>query len=316
MIMTKKFLATSALIAMSIASTAQAETIGFSVPSLASSFWVSALYGGQRAAKEAGAELIVVDAGGDANAVQQISQIQDLIQRRVDAIVIGATNGESIAPVVEQALAAGIKVVGLSSPPANEGLTAIVSADHYEMGKLQAECMGKALKGKGEVAMMAGPQGQGWSDRRAAGFKETISTLFPDMKVIAESHQADNRNDALRVAEDWTQRFPDVNGVYSATDDMAAGVINAFDASGVKKVVFTASNLSPTAKDLIKSGKLSCTSIQKIVAQGAAAIKVAIKASQGVAIEKSIVTPGLLIDASNVDTVDLGDVVAPEGYRP
>lgn len=311
-----KLRAAAALLAISAASAAEAETIGFSVPSLASSFWVSATYGVQKAAEEAGAELIIVDAGGDANAVQQISQIQDLVQRGVDAIVIGATNGDSIAPVVEQALAAGIKVVGISSPPSNEGLSAIVSADHYDMGKLQAQCMGKVLSGKGEVAMMAGPQGQTWSDRRAAGFKETLAAEFPEMKIVAESHLADNRNDALRVAEDWGQRFPDVNGVYSATDDMAAGVINAFEAAGIKNVVFTASNLSPTARDLIKSGKLACTSIQKIVAQGRAALKAAVDAAKGTTVEKSIVTPALLIDASNVDTVDLGDVVAPEGYRP
>ncbi len=312
----RKLMAAVALLAMSAATAAQAETIGFSVPSLTSSFWVSATYGVQKAAKEAGVELVVVDAGGDANAVQQISQIQDLVQRGVDAIVIGATNGDSVAPVVEQAIAAGIKVVGISSPPANKDLSAVVSADHYDMGKLQAECMGKALGGKGNVAMMAGPQGQTWSDRRAAGFRETLAASFPDVKIVAESRLADNRNDALRVAEDWTQRFPDVNGIYSATDDMAAGVISAFDAAGLKDVVFTASNLSPTARDLIKSGKMSCTSIQKIVAQGSAALKAAVDASKGAAVDAEIVTPALLIDAGNIDSVDLGDVVAPDDYRP
>lgn len=312
----RKLLAAVALLVMSSTGAVCAETIGFSVPSLTSSFWVSATYGVEKAAKEAGVQLIVVDAGGDANAMQQISQIQDLVQRGVDAIVIGATNGNSVAPVVEQAIAAGIKVVGISSPPASGNLSAIVSADHYDMGKLQAECMGKALGGKGNVAMMAGPQGQVWSDRRAAGFRETLAKDFPNMKIIAESRLADNRNDALRVAEDWTQRFPDVDGVYSATDDMAAGVISAFDSAGIKDVVFTASNLSPAARDFIKSGKMSCTSIQKIVAQGSAALKVALAALRGSTIDAAIVMPALLIDAGNIDTVDLDDVVAPEGYRP
>lgn len=311
-----KWMITAAFVAMSAASAVSAETIGFAVPSLASSFWVSATYGVQQEAEEAGVDVIVTDAGGDANVVQQISQIQDLMQRGVDAIVIGATNGESVAPVVEQALAAGIKVVGISSPPANDGLSAIVSADHYDMGKLQAECMGAALDGKGDVAMMAGPQGQTWSDSRAKGFTDTLASEFPDITVVADSRLADNRNDALRVAEDWTQRFPDVDGIYSATDDMAVGVISAFEAAGIKDVVFTASNLSPTAQDLIRSGKLRCTSIQKIVAQGRAALNAAVGAVREEDVDPSIVTPALMIDADNVDTVDLGDVVAPEGYRP
>tara|TARA_Y100000815_G_scaffold232876_2_gene223839 strand:- start:74467 stop:75417 length:951 start_codon:yes stop_codon:yes gene_type:complete len=295
---------------------ASAETIGFSVPSLANSFWVSATYGVQKAADAAGVELVIVDAGGDANTVQQLSQIQDLIQRGVEAMIVGATNGESVAPVVEQALAAGIKVVGLSSLPANKDLSATVGADHYDMGKLQAECLGSAIGGKGEVAMMAGPQGQFWSDRRADGFRETIAAEYPDITIVAESRLADNRNDALRVAEDWTQRFPDLAGVYSATDDMAAGVIGAFDAAGKTGVKFSASNLSPTAQEMIKSGKLACTSIQKIVAQGTAALNAALAAARGEKVETNVVTPALLVAADNVNSVDLSDVVAPADYRP
>ncbi len=309
-------LAATAMLVVAATPGLAADTIGFAVPNLASSFWISATYGVQKAADELGVELVIVDAGGDGNTVQQISQIQDLVQRGVDAMVIGATNGDSVAPVVEQALAAGIEVVGLSSPPSNAGLSAIVSADHYDMGKLQAECLGEALGGAGNVAMMAGPSGQAWSDRRADGFRETLAEKFPTIEVVAESRLADNRNDALRVAEDWAQRFPEINGIYSATDDMAAGVIAAYDAAGNTSVKFSASNLSPTAQDMIKSGRLACTSIQKIVLQGSEALKAAVAAADGQAVEANIVTPAVLVDAANLETVDLSEVVAPADYRP
>ena len=298
------------------AASAEAQTIGFSLPSLANSFWISAHYGVTSEAEAKGVDLVVVDAGGDGNTVQQIAQLQDLMQRGVDAIIVGATNGQAVAPVVAQAIEMGIPVIGLSSPPANDGLAATVGADHYDMGKLQAECLAEALGGKGQVAMMAGPTGQFWSDRRADGFRETLAKEYPDVAIVAESRLADNRNAALGVAEDWTQRFPDLDGVYSATDDMAAGVISAFDAAGLTDVKFSASNLSPTAQELIKSGKLACTSIQKIVAQGAAALDAAVAAAAGETVEKSIVTPALLVDQSNLETVDLSDVVAPADYRP
>lgn len=312
----RRLLLATVFAATATAASAEGATIGFSLPSLANSFWISAHYGVTSAAEGKGVEVVVVDAGGDGNTVQQIAQIQDLIQRGVDAIVIGATNGQAIAPVVGQAIAMGIPVVGLSSPPANDDIAAIVSADHYDMGKLQAQCLGKAIGGKGEVAMMAGPTGQQWSDRRADGFRETLAADYPDVEIVAESRLADNRNAALGVAEDWTQRFPEIDGVYSATDDMAAGVISAFDAAGLADVAFSASNLSPTAQELIKSGKLACTSIQKIVAQGKAALEAAVTAAEGGAIDKSIVTPALLVDESNIDGVDLSDVVAPSDYRP
>ena len=303
-------------LAVSVPSVLAADTIGFAVPSLANSYWISATYGVDTAAKENKLELVIVDAGGDSNTAQQISQIQDLIQRQVKAMIVGATNSKAVVPVVDQALAAGIIVVGLGSRPANKDLTSVVSADHYDMGKLQAECLGNALSGSGEVAMMAGPTGQYWSDRRADGFRETLKAKYPNIKIVAESRLADNRNAALRVAEDWTQRFPEIDGVYSATDDIAAGVIAAFEAAGLTKVKFSASNLSPTAQEMIKSGKLTCTSIQTIVGQGKAAVKVVVDALAGKKVPALIETPALMVDASNIDSIDLSDVVAPADYRP
>lgn len=296
---------------------AAGKTIGFSMPDLASSFWISVTYGVEEQAKAAGARVVKVNAGGDANASQQIAQIQDLIQKKVDAIVIGATNGDALKAVVEQAAAAGIPVIGVSSPPNSDKLVAVVSADHYDMGKLQAECLAAAMGRKGRVAMMAGPSGQAWSDLRAKGFRETLAKVAPDVKIVAESRLADNRNAALTTAEDWIQRFPDLSGIYSATDDMAAGVITALkSANKLGAVKVSASNLSPTAQRLIKDGELACTSIQQIVAQGRAAVDKAIAAADGAKVDKSVVTPALLVTKNNIDTVDLGSVVAPAGYRP
>jgi TMAO reductase system protein TorT len=302
---------------MASTAVAQEKMIGVAVPNLASSFWISAVYGSEDEAKKSGAKVLKLNAGGDANSSQQIAQIQDLMQRKVDAIIVGATNGDAIKAVVEQAIERGIPVVGISSPPNTPKLASTVSADHYDMGKLQAQCLSKALGNKGNVAMMAGPTGQAWSDQRAKGFKETLSKEAPDMKIVAESRLADNRNAALTTAEDWTQRFPDLNGVYAATDDMAAGVVSALKSAGkLKGVKVSASNLSPTAQQLLKDSELVCTSIQQVVAQGRAALKQAVAAANKQPVEKEVVLPALLVTSDNLSSVDLSNVVAPSDYRP
>lgn len=298
-------------------SQAQDRTVGVAVPNLASSFWISAVYGIEDEAKKAGVKVVKLNAGGDANASQQIAQVQDLVQRKVDAIVIGATNGDAVRAVVERAVDAGIPVVGISSPPNTPKLASLVSADHYDMGKLQAQCLAKAIGGQGAVAMMAGPSGQAWSDLRAKGFKETLQAEAPAVKVVAESRLADNRNAALTTAEDWTQRFPDLAGVYAATDDMAAGVVSAFKAAGrIPALKVSASNFSPTAQQLLKDGDLACTSIQQVVAQGRAALRQAVKAIAKEALDVRVVMPALLVTRENAGSVDLSSVVAPSDYRP
>ena len=185
------------------------------------------------------------------------------------------------------------------------------------MGRLQAQCLSKAIGGKGNVAMMAGPTGQAWSDLRAKGFRDTLAKEAPDVKVVAESRLADNRNAALTTAEDWVQRFPDLSGIYSATDDMAAGIITALkSADRLRAVRVSASNLSPTAQQLLKDGELVCTSIQQVVAQGRASLQQAVLASSGGKVEKQVVLPALLVTTSNLPSVDLSSVVAPADYRP
>lgn len=295
---------------------AKEAVIGFAVPNLASSFWISSSYGLEDEAAKLGAKVIKVNAGGDANSAQQIAQIQDLVQRRVDAIVVGATNGDALRAVVEQAVARGIPVIGLSSPPNSDALAAIVSADHYDMGRLQARCLGQSVR-SGQVAMMAGPSGQLWADQRALGFKDTLAKEFPAIQVVAENRLGDNRNAALNVAEDWLQRFPDLVGVYAATDDMAAGVVAATKSARRPQVRVSASNFSPAAQQLLASGELVCTSIQQIVSQGRMAARLALDAAAKRPIaQKKVAMPALLVDKSNVASVDLSGVVAPSSYRP
>lgn len=296
---------------------ATSRTIGFAVPNLASSFWISAAYGAEDEAKSVGVNLLKLNAGGDGNASQQISQIQDLTQRRVDAIIVGATNGEAVRAVVEAAIERGIPVVGISSPPNTPRLAAMVSADHYDMGRLQARCLAEAIGGRGEVAMMAGPSGQAWSDLRARGFRETLAQEAPNVRIVAESRLADNRNAALTTAEDWTQRFPSLAGVYAATDDMAAGVVSAFrSARRLGSVKVSASNFSPIAQQMLRDGDLVCTSIQQVVAQGRAALRQAVNAVERRDTEARVVMPALLVTRENLASVDLASVVAPAGYRP
>ena len=141
-------------------------TIGFALPDLADPFWVSGAYGVADEASKLGVTVIKLNAGGDANASQQIAQIQDLIQRQVGAIIVGATNGDAVKAIVERAIAQGIPVIGFSSPPNTDKLASIISADHYDMGRLQAQCLAEAIGGEGEVAMIGGPSGQAWADLR------------------------------------------------------------------------------------------------------------------------------------------------------
>lgn len=306
-----------ALIAAPVAAQTKNDiVIGFSTPAVSTEFWVNMYYGVVDEAKLQGVEVIALDAGGYNNVTRQIQQIQDLIQRRVDVLLVGATNGQAIAPVVEQAIARGIPVVGLSSLPETDRLAIRVGADHYDMGALQAVAMAEAIGREGSVAVMAGPAGASWSEARRDGFWDQMSA-YPNITIVAEKWTNSDRLSGLTLMEDWISSFPNLVGVYGATDDLSAGAADALEAAGLTgAVVVTGSNLSQIGRHYLTEGKLYANTAQQVVLQGRLGVQNAIKLVLGEPYEEVIETKSVLVTAGNVNTVDMSTIAAPDGYRP
>ncbi len=89
-------------------------TIGLAISTLNNPFFVSLKEGAEKAAKTAGAELIVVDAQDDT--AKQISGIEDLIQKKVSVILINPTDSDAVVSAVESANQAGIPVITVTVP--------------------------------------------------------------------------------------------------------------------------------------------------------------------------------------------------------
>jgi TMAO reductase system protein TorT len=291
-------------------------TLGFSMPELQGSFWISMYYGIQDEAKKQGVDLVALNAGGFDRLDRQIQQMQDLIQRKTDAILIGATTADGVVPVVDEAKGKGIPIVAVGSIPANKNMDSIILADHYGMGKLQGEFMGKQLNGTGKVLVMAGPAGTNWAIDRANGFKEAMKA-FPGIQIVGEQWTATGRATGLKLMEDWLQTFPDVAGVYTAVDDMGAGAVDALKAANkAGKVIVTSSNLSPIGEQYLREGFIQGETVQQIVLQGRMGVQQAIKAAKKEAVEAKVVTPVLLITKDNVDTQNYAPIQAPKDFMP
>ena len=111
---------------------------------------------------------VVLDAGGDV--ARQIAQMQDLIQQKVDAIIIWPTNGKAVIPAVRQAHKAGIPVIVTNSNIAKEGFDFVASfsgPDNITQGLRSAEIMCDKFKAMGieNEARVVQISGQpGWSE--------------------------------------------------------------------------------------------------------------------------------------------------------
>lgn len=118
-------------------SLASAQTVGLSLSTLNNPFFVTLRDGAQAAADEAGIELIVVDAQDSVS--KQISDIEDLVQRGVDVLIINPTDSDAVVPAVMAANEASVPVIAVDRGVSGGQLAYFIASDNVAGGALAAE---------------------------------------------------------------------------------------------------------------------------------------------------------------------------------
>lgn len=178
-------------------------------------------------------EAVVLDAGGDV--ARQIGQMQDLIQKQVDVIVIWPTNGQAVVPIVRQAKQKGIPVVVTNSQIADAGqefIAAFSGPNNIVQGQYSAQMMCDALDGKGQVVQISGQPGYTTAIERQKGFEDELAKSCPGVRIMETQPGDWNREKSQRVMENFLTKYDQIDGVYSGDDNMGVGALNAAKAAG------------------------------------------------------------------------------------
>ena len=232
-------------------------------------------------------EAVVLDAGGDV--ARQIGQLRDLIQQRVDVIIIWPTNGQAVVPGIRQADRAGIPVVVTNSKIAeagNEFIAAFSGPDNIAQGRHAAEMMCEALDGKGQIVQIAGQPGYTTAMERAQGFEERLAEACPDVDLM-ETQPADwNREKAQRVMENFLTKYDQIDGVYAGDDNMGVGALNAAKAAGRKDIVFIGATNFAVGYEAMERGEYYGSVYQSPVEDARNALNTAIAVVKGEEVPK------------------------------
>ena len=272
----------------------EAIKIGVSVADQSNPFYIDIVDGMESAAKD-GDELIIVDAGFDA--AKQLNDIDDMIQQGVSVMLIDPVDSNAIKSAIEACDAAGIPVIAYNSP-LNFEIASTVATDNYLAGQLVGEAMGKALDGKGKVAMLTYNVAEVCLDR-ANGFKDAIAN-YPDIEIVEEQEIQPGTDTALPVAENILQSYPDLNGFFALNDPSALGCVAAVESANLlDQVKIVGVDGSDDAKAAIVEGKMLASAAQDPVTIGSEAVATAYKVIAGETVESDIKIPSYLVDESN-----------------
>jgi len=244
----------------------------------------------------------------DDDVQKQLSQIQNFIASKVDAIIVNAVDTSATAPMTKMANDAGIPIVYVNRQPIDVdalGPTgAFVASNEVDSGTLEAKEVCRLLGGKGDILVMVGDLANQAAVQRTKDIHDVIATPeCAGLKVLDEQTAVWDPVKAQDLMTNWIAAGHKPAAVIANNDNMAIGAINAMKSAGwdMKDVVVGGIDATQEALAYMKAGDLDVTVFQDAFGQGSGAVDAAIKLAKGEKIEAKVWIPFQLVTPENMD---------------
>lgn len=278
-------------------------TIGYATKSSTSPFWVTLNKGAERAAKELGVELVMLGPPKENDITGQLQVIEDMINRKVDGLVVAATDSVGVAPAIQKAKGKNIPVIAVDTSISGAEVDSFVATDNIKAAEQAAEFMAQQLGGKGNIVLLNGAMAQGTGKERYEGFKNYVEKKYPDMKIVFSQDCNWEDEKALKAMEDAIRANPQIDGVFGGWDGALLAAHTALKDSGrLDKTKIVGFDSYPQALKFLKEGSGFVGDVAQFPDKmGYEAIKAAVQKAKGESISSRIDTGTLLVNKDNVD---------------
>lgn len=302
------------------ASAADDITVGVSWFKFADERWVIDEAGIKSVLDEAGATYISADANFSPE--KSVADVENLITRGADVLIIMSGVADAIGPSVNAALAEGIPVVAYDQLIEVPG-TFYVSFDARSVGQELANGM-LAVAPEGKYAIIKGDDGDPNTHQMFGAYQEVMQPKYDagEITVVGEQFIDGWRPETAKdvIEQILTANNNEVDAVMVMNDGMASGIAEALDEQGLE-VPMSGQDGAPGALNRVARGQQTFTIWKNAFDLGATAAKVALQLAAGEEVEgaskfsggpqgielDSLLLPVERIDASNLDrTVDVG----------
>ncbi len=288
-----------------MASTAYAGNIGVTMANT-DTFLTVLQKGIEKAGADAGQTIQVEIAENDVS--KQLSQVQNFIAAKVDAIIVNAVDTSATAPMTKLANDAGIPIVYVNREPIDVDALgpkgAFVASNEVESGTLETKEVCRLLGGKGDILIMVGDLGNQAAVQRTKDIHDVIATPeCAGLKVLDEQTAVWDPVKAQDLMTNWIAAGHKPAAVIANNDNMAIGAINAMKAAGwdMKDVVVGGIDATQEALAYMKAGDLDVTVFQDAAGQGKGAVDTAVKLVAGEKVDPKVYIPFQLVTPENME---------------
>ncbi|AUX95323.1 D-xylose ABC transporter substrate-binding protein [Mixta gaviniae] len=272
-------------------------------------------------AEALGASVFVQSANG--NEETQMSQIENMINRGVDVLVIIPYNGQVLSNVIAEAKQEGIKVLAYDRMINNADIDFYISFDNEKVGELQAQSLVKQVP-QGNYFLMGGSPVDNNARLFRDGQMKVLKPLIDQGKIKVVGDQwvdAWLPENALKIMENaLTANNNHIDAVVASNDATAGGAIQALSAQGLAgKVAISGQDADLAAIKRIENGTQTMTVYKPISKLADEAAKIAVELGDGKqpqsnatlnngkkAVPSWLLTP-IPVDKSNIDSTVVAD---------
>jgi ribose transport system substrate-binding protein len=236
---------------------------------------------------------------------KQIIQVEALINRKLDAIVLCPRDERALVTAVESANRAKIPVITMNRRVNGGTVVSYVGADDADGGKAQARTLVDALGPKGgRIIYLRGTPGSSPQISRQKGFLSVLKD-HPEITIAADPFANFQEDKAKTVMSGLVRRFQpgEIRAIVAQADEMALPAAEVVRSESWKDVIVIGFNGTREAFDAIKSGTLYATILQNSAEQGELAVRAAVDHLRGKSIPREIFTPLPVVTRKNVDSL-------------
>ena len=287
------------------------KTIAVIPKGVSHSFWQTVKAGAEAAGKDLNVKIVWKGAAQETDYSGQINIVEDMINQRVDGIVLAPSHGDSLVPMVERAQREGIPVTIFDSGISTEKYLSYVSTDNRQGGVAAAKRMAEKLGGKGKVAILGVKKGSVSTDEREEGFRDTIQKDFPGIALVPIIFYGEaNAAKSLQVTEDLLTAHSDLTGLFASNESSTVGAMRAIRQRNlIGKVTLVGFDATSDLVQNVREGAIDSLVLQNPFKMGYEGVKTIVDKVSGKQPERRIDTGVALLTKDNIDTPEIQKLI-------
>jgi ribose transport system substrate-binding protein len=280
--------AVSLPLSSAFADDAKKPTVALVMKSLANEFFLTMEDGAKVYQKEHSADFDLISNGikNESDTAAQIDIVNQMIVKKVDALVIAPADSKALASVIKKAMDAGIKVVNIDNQLDVDVLKSknmdvpFVGPNNRKGAKLVGDYLAKQLTAGDQVGIIEGVPTTTNAQQRTAGFKDAMDGA--QMKIVSTQSGNWEIDKGNAVASAMLNEYPNLKALLAGNDSMALGAVSAVRAAGkAGKVQVVGYDNINAIKPMLKDGRVLATADQFAARQAVFGIDTALKMIKG-----------------------------------